>query len=90
MSTPEKNLPTWTCQDPAVDLEKVIPIRLFGDGAEAQRILVQPTFFHMCNGSSPFIFFRSFELTLEENKSMKCSLSNFPAVKAVARWITGY
>ena len=29
-------------KDPETELKHVIPIRLFGDGAEAQRILVQP------------------------------------------------
>lgn len=29
-------------EDPSTELKHVIPIRLFGDGAEAQRILVQP------------------------------------------------
>lgn len=48
-------IPKPQSEDPSTKLKHVIPIRLFGDGAEAQRISVQPLFFHSLHATWPHL-----------------------------------
>ena len=78
--------PSHICQASTTDLRGCIPYRLYGDGAEALRVLAfKSGLFRICSCFMLNNCFFKADMP-QENRNLKCSLCSFPAARPQPRW----
>ena len=78
--------PSHIYQASTTDLRGCIPYRLYGDGAEALRVLAfKSGLFRICSCFTLNNCFFKADMP-QENRNLKCSLCSFPAARPQPRW----